>query len=118
MTDNFFRQGQLLLQAQQLVAMNKPPTRDQISVRNYMENRPCLVEDEASFVYDQDDLITLRPGRDHSFVDGFVERLLKRFHCNVLQVNPSNLPFSRIPSILLFLLHDYAFLISHQRPRH
>lgn len=76
---------QLLLNAQQLVAFNRPPMRDQTSLRNFMENRPCLVEDEKAFAYEKEDLITLRPGRDHSFVDGFVERMLKIFHCRLLR---------------------------------
>lgn len=94
--------GQLLLQAQQLVAMNKPPMRDQMSLRNYMQNRPCLVEDEASFVYEKADLITLRPGRDHSIVDAFVERMLGMFHCKPLQVSFFRHPF---PPPLFLLFH-------------
>jgi hypothetical protein len=85
--------GHLLLQAQQLVAMNRPSMRDQISVRNYMENRACLVEDEASYVYEKADLITLRPGRDHSVVDALVERMLRVFHCKPLQVGFFRHPF-------------------------
>lgn len=48
------------------------------------------MEDEKAFAYDKEDLITLRPGRDHSFVDGFVERMLKFFHCRLLQVGGLN----------------------------
>ena len=69
--------------------------RDQTSLRNFMENRPCLVEDEKAFAYDKEDLITLRPGRDHSFVDGFVERMLKIFHCRLLRVGGLNVVGSR-----------------------
>lgn len=69
-----------------MVAMNRPPMRDQTSLRNFMENRPCLVEEEKSFAYEKEDLITLRPGRDRSFVDAFVERMLKVWHCRLLQV--------------------------------
>ena len=78
--------GQLLQQAQNLVAMNKPPQRDQLSLRNYIENRNCIVEEESAFAYHKEDLVTLRPGRDHSFVDAFVERMLRSFHCRPLQV--------------------------------
>lgn len=81
-----YHSGQLLQQAQNLVAMNKPPTRDQMSLRNYIENRRCLVEEESAFAYHKEDLVTLRPGRDHSFVDAFVERMLRSFHCRPLQV--------------------------------
>lgn len=66
--------------------MNRPPVRDQTSLRNFMENRPCLVESERAFAYEKEDLVTLRPGRDHSFVDAFVERMLKVCHCRLLQV--------------------------------
>ena len=78
--------GQLLKQAQDLVAMNKPPMREQTSLRNYLENRPNLVEGERAFAYQKEDLVTLRPGRDHSFVDAFVEHLLKTFPCKPLKV--------------------------------
>lgn len=77
--------GQLLLQAQQLVALNRPPERDQYSVRSYIEKNACFVEAEMRFAYEKEDLITLRPGRDHSFVDGFVERMLKALPCRPLK---------------------------------
>lgn len=77
--------GQLLQHAQNLVAMNKPPVRDQLSLRNYVEGRQCLVESESAFAYHKEDLVTLRPGRDHSFVDAFVERMLRTFHCHLFQ---------------------------------
>lgn len=66
--------------------MNKPPMRDQISLRNYLENKPCLMEVEAAFAYEKEDLITLRPGRDHSIVDAFVERMLQTYQCRPLKV--------------------------------
>ena len=73
--------------------MNKPPAREQDSLRNYIENRKCLAEAESKFAYHKEDLVTLRPGRDHSFVDAFVEHLLKTFPCRPLKVRseyPSN----------------------------
>ncbi|KAL8950188.1 MAG: hypothetical protein Q9222_003766 [Ikaeria aurantiellina] len=77
--------GQLLLQAQSLVAMNKPPTRDQISVRNFLQNHPCLVETESKFAYHKEDLVTLRPGRDHSMIDAGVENMLKTLNYKPLK---------------------------------
>lgn len=94
--------GRLLLQAQQLVAMNKPSMRDQFSMRNYME-KGVLVESEASFVYDKEDLITLRPGRDRSYVDAFVESMLKVFDCKPLQVSCFEHPLSSLHFQLFFL---------------
>ena len=60
--------------------------REQLSLRNYIENRKCLVEEESAFAYHKEDLVTLRPGRDHSFVDAFVEQMLKTFPCRPLRV--------------------------------
>ena len=79
--------GQLLLQAQQLVALNRPPERDQYSVRYYIEKNGCFIQPENRFVYEKEDLVTLRPGRDHSFVDAFVERMLRYFDCRPLKAS-------------------------------
>lgn len=101
---NPFSQGRLLLQAQKLVAMNRPSMRDQLSVRNFMENRPCLTEEEASFIYEKEDLVTLRPGRDFSAVDAFVERMLKIFHCRLLQVKDGSILVIRTIRLTTFSL--------------
>ena len=66
--------------------MNKPAMRDQLVLRHYIEARKPLVESEAAFAYYKEDLVTLRPGRDHSFVDAFVERMLRTFYCRALKV--------------------------------
>jgi len=69
--------GQLLLQSQKLVAMNRPSDPDYNSVRNYMEGRSILFEDSSEFIYEREDLVTLRPGRECAWLDAFVERVLK-----------------------------------------
>lgn len=51
-----------------------------------MENHTKIVEGERSFAYQKEDLVTLRPGRDYSYVDAFVEETLKALHCRPLQV--------------------------------
>ena len=79
--------GQLLLQAQQLVSLDKPADRDRASVQNYLETAPVplLVEDSA-FVYEKDDLVTLQAGREHAWLDACVERLLKYCRCRLIEV--------------------------------
>lgn len=47
------------------------------------------MEAEGSFVFEKEDLVTLRPGRETSVVDGFVERMLKTFHCSAIEVSDS-----------------------------
>ena len=102
--------GELLLQAQQLVSMNKPAARDQQSVQYFLENgslvdgqsiRP-LLQGDTEFVYHKEDLITLRPGRESAWLDALVERLLKVFHCLAIQV--SIIPFIGL-GVLIKLAH-------------
>jgi len=75
--------------------MNKPAARDQQSVQCFLENgswvdgqtiRP-LLQSDTEFVYHKEDLITLRPGRESAWLDAFVERVLKVFHCGAIQVS-------------------------------
>lgn len=44
-----------------------------------MRNKSPLVEGDAQFVYNKDDLVTLRPGRETAWLDNVVERILQLF---------------------------------------
>lgn len=85
--DTYFGKDALLLQAQQLVSLNRPADRDHTSVINFLQNRNPLFESEQSFIYEKEDLITLRPGRETAFLDAFVERMLKWSNCKPIQVS-------------------------------
>ena len=53
-----------------------------------MENEAGqLCEEENSFIYHKEDMITLRPGREHAWLDGMVERLLQTCRCGLLRVS-------------------------------
>ncbi|KAI4119497.1 MAG: hypothetical protein LQ338_007262, partial [Usnochroma carphineum] len=74
--------SELLLKASQLNGLEKPSQRDYRSVLRYMEQGGQngggqLYEGEMSWVYEKEDLVTLRPGREHAWLDGRLERLLK-----------------------------------------
>lgn len=105
-----FFAGALLLQSQQLAAMNKAPMRDQKSIQNYMENHASLVEEEASFVYDTEDLVTLRPGRDCSIVDAIVEKSLRVCDCKALQVSCWTTVFVLFPHQIDLCFFNYSYL--------
>ncbi|KAI4277690.1 MAG: hypothetical protein LQ337_001563 [Flavoplaca oasis] len=85
--------GQFLLQAQQMVSLNKPADRDHLSVQNFLESGyedngkslMPLMEGDNEFIYRKEDLITLRPGRESAWLDAFVERVLKMIHCKPVQ---------------------------------
>ncbi|MCJ1244332.1 hypothetical protein MMC30_001530 [Trapelia coarctata] len=77
--------GTLLQQAQQLVALNRPADRDHRSVINFLENQKPLFKSEVSFIYEKEDLVTLRPGRETAFLDAFVERVIRICNCKPIQ---------------------------------
>ncbi|MCJ1265888.1 hypothetical protein MMC22_005770 [Lobaria immixta] len=91
--EKLYDYGRLLLQAQQIVSMNRPAARDRTSIQNFMENgfeengsrvRPLLQAD-SKFVYCKEDLVTLRPGRESAWLDSSVERLLGLLHCKLVR---------------------------------
>ena len=79
--------AELLLKTQGLKTLEKPSPRDYRSVLHFMENDGGQVcEEESGWVYDKEDLITLRPGREHAWLDGFLERMLRVCRCRLLRV--------------------------------
>lgn len=69
--------GNLVVSANRLLAMGRPASRDYRSVRNFLEGEGGqLFEEESQFIYEKDDLITLRPGREHAWLDNIIERIL------------------------------------------
>ena len=80
----------MLAAAQQLHSFHKPGSAEYESVINYMENERPVHEDELAYVYCKEDLITLRQGREHAWLDRAVETLLKHTHKrmpSIIQVN-------------------------------
>ena len=85
--------ARVLLQAQQLVAMNQPAKRDQTSVWNFLKNeRPQLLDEDAEYISRKEDLVTLRPGRETAWLDASVERMLKVIHCRPIEVRIKSFP--------------------------
>jgi hypothetical protein len=77
--NTILRYDQLLLNAQQLAAANRPPERDYNSVANFVDHKKPLCRGDDDFIYNKEDLITLRPGRESAWLDATVERILKLF---------------------------------------
>ena len=46
-----------------------------------------LFEEESGFIYEKEDLITLRPGKEHAWLDGIIERILQAFRCRLTMVS-------------------------------
>lgn len=80
--------AELLLKAQQLKALDRPSNRDYRSVLHFMENDGGqLFEEDMGFIYEKEDLVTLRPGREHAWLDGILERTLKVLRCRLIKVH-------------------------------
>lgn len=81
------KQADLLLKAQQLKALERPSNRDYQSVLSFMENDGGqLFEEDMGFIYEKEDLVTLRPGREYAWLDGLLERTLKVLRCKLIKV--------------------------------
>jgi hypothetical protein len=87
----------LLQAAQGMVALSKPTTSEYTSVETFMNNEKPLVEEEGSFVYRKEDLVTLRPGREHAWLDSTVEKALRTVDCSMIQASHVD----RIPCTLM-----------------
>ena len=55
----------------------------------------AMYEREMSWIYDKEDLVSLRPGREHAWLDGMLERLLKVCRCGLVRVSRYN---NRLPN--------------------
>lgn len=69
--------------AQQLVAFNKPTACDYQSVVNYMDHNKPLIAKDAQWIQHREDLVTLRAGREHAWLDTSIEHLLKWIQCHL-----------------------------------
>lgn len=71
-----------------MAALNKPTNTEHNSVTWWMQIDQPQVSEDAKWIRDKEDLITLRPGREHAWLDASVEKLLQWFHCPLLGVRP------------------------------
>lgn len=59
------------------MGFNKPSSTEQRSVARYLENHKPVKEDERAYVEFKEDLVTLRPGREHAWLDRMIEASLR-----------------------------------------
>jgi len=80
-----------VIKAQQMASLNKPAERDFQSVEAHLYSKKPLFDEEYGFIYQKEDLITLRDGREMAVLDSFTERMLRAFHCSLLQVSANSM---------------------------
>jgi hypothetical protein len=69
--------------------INKPPKRDYLSVKRYFERAPPVCRDE-SYIFCREDIITLKPGRESTSLDHFVEKMVQKLPRKIIRVCLSN----------------------------
>lgn len=75
----------MLQAAQQMVALTKPATKDYKSVQNWLWINNPLDEECQSWIKLKEDLITLRPGREHAWLDAGLEYMLRHVKCKTIR---------------------------------
>ena len=78
--------GRVLTQANQLQGLSRPTDRDHASVSNYFANHKPLMEADRDFLYHKEDLVTIRAGREHAWLDAAVESFLRWYPCRPVKV--------------------------------
>lgn len=73
------------------MSFNKPTSDEWHSVENYVWNKKQLDEKECRFIYHKEDLVTLRPGREHAWLDSSVEKMLRWLNCDLIEVSAQRL---------------------------
>ena len=46
-----------------------------------------LYEEDMEFIYQKEDMVTLRPGREYAWLDGLLERVLRVLRCKLIRVS-------------------------------
>ena len=68
----------------------RPSKRDYRSLRTWFWNeKPLDYEREEDFTKRKEDLISLRNGREWGCFDGFIEDVIRKFHCSFIHVSDS-----------------------------
>ena len=58
-------------------------------MRNWLDYVQPVNEEDAQFVKHEEDLVTLRPGREHAWLDSSVEKMLQWCNCAPVEVSNS-----------------------------
>jgi hypothetical protein len=69
-----------------MTSLNRPTSAEYTSVENFMDNEKPVPRPQFSFIYHKEDLVTLRAGREHAWLDSQVEKLLKACDGRLVQV--------------------------------
>lgn len=66
--------------------MKRPTESEYNSVENYIHVMQPLEPREQAWIQWKEDLVTLRPGREHAWLDTTIEHILRWTHCQFVEV--------------------------------
>jgi hypothetical protein len=79
-----YRVASLMVAASQMTALNRPGDSAFRSLDSFsMEEALC--ETENTWIAHKEDLVTLKPGREHAWLDDGIEHILKALHCSAIE---------------------------------
>ncbi|KAF7928231.1 hypothetical protein EAE99_004989 [Botrytis elliptica] len=71
--------AQLLTISQNLAILDRPTTMDYVRVRSYFDEQSPLCTSEQAYILCKEDLITLKPSRENTWLDGIIEKIPQKF---------------------------------------
>ncbi|PQE21152.1 Peptidase C14 caspase domain protein [Rutstroemia sp. NJR-2017a BVV2] len=77
-----FRLAELMITSQNIANLERPQKRDYENVLDYFKKTKPLCKEEC-YIKVENDIVTLKPGRETTWLDMAVEKLLKKSSCRV-----------------------------------
>ncbi|KAF7936085.1 uncharacterized protein EAE98_002304 [Botrytis deweyae] len=71
--------AQLLTISQNLAILDRPTTMDYVRVRSYFDEQSPLCTSEQAYILCKEDLITLKPSRENTWLDGIIQKIPQKF---------------------------------------
>ena len=86
------------------MSTNHPKTNEIRSVYNYLTDIDPVHDDEQQYILWKEDLLTLRPGRDHAWLDRGIERCLQVLQTRVPCIKVGKVGLETASKLLLTVL--------------
>lgn len=77
--------AQLLAAAREMMVLRRPTSSEYESLRNYCDYDANFTELEEEWTHCKEDMVTLRPGREHAWLDRVIEYVLGAFQCPLIR---------------------------------
>lgn len=81
-------EAKLVTSAKELTSSSRPSDSSYRSFRNFFSNTRPLCQRDESWIECKEDMLTLRRGREHAWLDDTVEYVLKVINCRLIEVCP------------------------------